>query len=92
MATPLEKLDDAIHEYMRETAGSDWNGAVAGWALGIETTAIVNDPDSVPLADAQWYCSGPQTTSTQAIGLGRYVAEVYETHIVNRTLYSDDED
>lgn len=95
--TPLEKLDDAIHEYIEATAqqrDNDINStrAVAGWVLGVETTALVQEDNALPLADAQWYASGPQTTSSQAIGLARYVAEVHETHIVNRTLYGSADD
>ena len=93
--TPLEKLDDAIHEYIEATSeakgDTDSTRAVAGWVLGVETTALVQQDDALPLGDAQWYASGPQTTTTQAIGLARYVAGVYETHIVGRTLYGGGE-
>lgn len=87
--TPLQKLDDAVHEYIRATTEADENRAVAGWALGIETTAIVFEDGAIPLADAQHYVVGPQTTTAQAIGLARYVAGVNETYIVNKTLYPE---
>jgi hypothetical protein len=88
--TPLEKLDDAVHEYIKETTGEDPSRSVAGWALGIETTALVFEENALPLADAQHYVFGPQTTISQAVGLGRFVANVLEQHIVNRALENED--
>lgn len=90
--TPLELLDEAVHAYIAATTDEDETRAVAGWALGIETTAINSDPDDLPLMDAQHYVSGPQTTSSQALGLGRYVASVYETHITRLSLGLDKDD
>lgn len=88
--TPLEKLDDAIHEYIAATTPRDDTRTVSGWALGIETTAINSNPElGVALMDAQHYVTGPQTTSGQAIGLGRYVAGVHESYIINRTFNGD---
>lgn len=84
--TPLEALDDAIHEYIRAVVGENDTRAVAGWVVGIETTSLIFEEDALPLADAQHYASGPQTTVSQAIGLSRYVAGVYETWAVNGAL------
>jgi hypothetical protein len=87
--TPLEKLDDAVHEFIAATT-DEGNRAVAGWALGIETSAINPDPElGVALMDAQHYVSGPQTTSAQAIGLAEFVASVYRTYITRQTLDED---
>lgn len=89
--TPLEKLDDAVHEYIKATTDEDPSRSVAGWALGIETTALVVSDGALPLADAQHYVFGPQTTVGQAIGLGRFVANVLEQYIVNKTLRNEED-
>jgi hypothetical protein len=33
--TPLQKLDDAVHEFLRETEQLPEGGFVTGWALGV---------------------------------------------------------
>lgn len=92
--TPLQVLDEAVHAYIAATVPEeDQSRAVAGWTLGIETTALNSNPapDELVLMDAQHYVIGPQTTSAQALGLSSYVASVIKTHLARLSLGLDED-
>lgn len=91
VSTAYEKLDDAIHEYLLETTDYHEGRAISGWQLSFETTILVNVEGALPLASAQHYTFGPQTTLGLALGLARYAAGVYEASMVNPTLDGDDD-
>ncbi|WZB38468.1 hypothetical protein SEA_YELLOWPANDA_54 [Microbacterium phage YellowPanda] len=78
-------MDDAIHLFVQETAGEN-APALHGWALAFETSRLEPDVELFPLATAQNYSFGPQTTPSQAIGLYRYAGTVLETYLANQTL------
>ncbi|QQO39342.1 hypothetical protein SEA_HITCHHIKER_56 [Microbacterium phage HitchHiker] len=87
--TPLEKLDDALYEFVKETLGGEDAPALHGWTLAFETSRISTEENAFPLATSQHYSFGPSTTPSQALGLHRYGGSVLETYLVNQTLNND---
>lgn len=89
--TPLQKIDDAVNEYLAET--SDHSPIVTGWTLGIATARIQPDNDDMlPMVTGMTYTLGPQTSIIQMAGLGRYLSIVAENEMLSNTHENDDED
>ncbi len=77
--TPLQKLDDAVHEFLRETEQLDEGAFVTGWAFGVARARVQSDmPQALPLAHGMTYALGPQTSIVQAAGLAKYLDVVSE--------------
>lgn len=75
--TPLEKLDDAIHEFLAET--DDGGKAITGWVVGMSTSRIqVEDDEYLPRVTGQSYALGPQTSMTDAAGIVQFTGVVLE--------------
>jgi hypothetical protein len=89
-ATPLERLDDAVHAFLEETGQG--HKAVTGWVLGISTSRVEasDDGETIPLVTGAQYALGPQTSTTDAGGLVQFLGVVLErAHW--RMLNEDDE-
>jgi len=77
--TPLQKLDDAVHEFLRETEQLPEGGFVTGWALGVARARVQSEEaDMLPLAHGMTYAFGPQTSVVQLGGLAKYLDVVAE--------------
>lgn len=77
--TPLEKLDDAIHTFLAETSRSDDGRFLTGWIIGMSTARIsTDDEQSLPLVTGAQYSIGPQTSTTDAAGIVRFLEVVME--------------
>lgn len=76
--TPLQKLDDAIHDFLKETGSLDNGKWVTGWTLGISTARVDPDGENVPLVTGAQYALGPQTSTTDAAGIVRFLDVVLE--------------
>lgn len=76
--TPLQKLDDAIHVFLEETGGLDQGKWVTGWVLGVSTARVEPGEDLVPLVTGAQYAIGPQTSTTDAAGIVRFLDIVLE--------------
>lgn len=77
--TPLQKLDEAIHEFMEATEQLGPGGFVTGWIIGVSKARVqAEDTDSLPLVTGATYVIGPQTSVVQASGLTRYLDIVLE--------------
>ncbi len=82
MATPSDKLDDAIHEFLRET-DQIGEGHVTGWVIGVSMARIqTEDPDLLPLAHKHTYVIGHATSLVGAAGLARYLSVQFENHFL----------
>lgn len=89
--SPLQTLDDAIHEFLQTTDQLN-GGHVTGWALGISTARLqTDDPDSLPMVSGMTYVFGPQTSVIQLAGLAKYLDLVAEKGMW-QTLTPDDND
>jgi len=76
--TPLEKLDDAIHTFVAETGTNDGR-FLTGWIIGMSTARVsADDEQSVPLVTGAQYSIGPQTSTTDAAGIVRFLEVVME--------------
>lgn len=76
--TPLEKLDDALHAYFEET-GTEDGRFLTGWIIGMSTARITaDDEQSIPLVTGAQYSIGPQTSTTDAAGIVRFLEVVME--------------
>jgi hypothetical protein len=78
-STPLERLDSAIHEFLRETEQLDDGRFVTGWVIGTSTARLqADDDDALPLVTGATYALGPQTSTVQLAGLAQFLAIVAE--------------
>lgn len=78
MVGPLQKLDDAIEEFFRETGQLDDGGHITGWALGVSKAKVQPDESMLPLISGMTYAFGPQTQIAQLAGLAKYLDLVAE--------------
>lgn len=77
--TPLQKLDDAVHEFLRETEQLGDSAFVTGWAIAVDKARVQsNDDQSLPLVHGMTYVFGPQTSVVQLAGPSRYLDVVAE--------------
>lgn len=83
--TPLEKLDDAVREYL-DAIGDE--GQLSGWVLATSTTIITAEEGVLPLAFASDFTMGPSTSPEAAVGLARFTA----ARITDQVLYGADEE
>jgi hypothetical protein len=91
--TPLEKLDDAIHEFLRETNHSEDDRMITGWALAASTSRIqVEDDTALPLVTGSTYTIGPQTSIIQFAGLAQYLEVVAEKAMWQQLSDADEDD
>jgi len=92
MSTPLEKLDDAVHEYL-ESLDLQEGTFVRAWAVGIETGRIQTEmPEALPLADGMQYAFGPQTSIVQVSGLAKFLQTLAENRMYYALNHSDETD
>lgn len=77
--TPLEKLDDAIHEFFAATQTVEGK-VITGWTLGCSTSRLNPDAadDEDTRATGATYALGPQTSVTDAAGIVRFLDVVIE--------------
>lgn len=80
--TALDRLDDAIHEYLVEVGELSEGVALQGWQLNMEMTRLFHADGIVPLASKLLYAFGPQTTLGHALGLAAYGAAQYRAAAV----------
>lgn len=79
MATPLERLGDAINDFLRETESIGPNGFVTGWVLAASTARVQSDDsEMLPLVTGSQYALGPETSVTNAAGLTKFLEIVLE--------------
>ncbi len=77
--TPLQKLDDAIAEFLDTTEQIGEGGFITGWVLGVSKARIqADDADALPMISGTTYAFGPQTTVTNGAGLAKYLEIVFE--------------
>ncbi len=77
--TPLQKLDDAVHKFLRETEQLEDSAFITGWALSVDRARIQADASaSLPLVHGMTYAFGPQTSVVQLAGLSSYLSVVAE--------------
>jgi hypothetical protein len=93
-ATPLERLDEAIHAYLDETGQA--HKAINGWVVGISTSRVEasDTGDVLPLVSGAQYALGPQTSTTDAAGLAQFLSVVMERahwHMLNAGDEDDDD-
>lgn len=75
--TPLQKLDDAIHEFAKAT-GLKEQAWISGWVITYSTVQIEPAEDSLPMVSGANYAIGPQTTMTDAAGLAKFISLAIE--------------
>jgi hypothetical protein len=80
MATPLEKLDDAVHEYVASLRG---DGALAAWVVTYQLTKIVDEPDCLPLASRTDYTISPSGNVEVAVGMLRLTSKLLERAVLD---------
>ena len=93
VVTPLQKLDNAIEEFFRETEQLDGGGFITGWALGVSKARIqAEDETALPLVSGLTYAFGPQTNVDQLAGLAKYLDIVAERAMYQSLGEGDDDD
>ncbi len=86
--TPLEKLDDAVHEFF-EALGDEGN--ISGWVLAYQSSKLNTDSTFLPLSFASNFTSGASTSPETAMGLAHLTAAKLERALVF-TDYDDEDD
>lgn len=90
--TPLEKLDSAIDEFLRETEQLQEGAFVTGWVLSASKARIQSDDDSaLPIVTGATYALGPQTSTALAAGLVKFLDVVIEKATWRMLTEDDDE-
>lgn len=80
--TPLEALDAAIEQFLRDTNQLDNGTFLTGWTIGVATSRIqAEDSDALPMVSGSSYSIGPQTSVGQFAGLAKYLEVVAEKAI-----------
>jgi hypothetical protein len=75
----LQKLDEAINEFLSETDQLDDGTFVTGWAIGVATARLQADDDTaLPMVTGATYTLGPQTSIIQLAGLAKYLEIIAE--------------
>jgi hypothetical protein len=85
--TPIEKLDDAVREYVRDCGET---GHVTSWALAIETSELTADTRLMPLGFSTTLVLGPATSPSAAVGLLEVGSEYARTHAMPEDEDPDD--
>jgi hypothetical protein len=83
--TPLEKLDDAVHEFF---AALGHEGNISGWVLAHQSSKLNADSMLLPLSFASDFTMGASTSPETAMGLAHLTAARLERALV----FSDDTD
>lgn len=78
MSTPLQRLDDAIHQFLTETGELVDGKWVTGWILSASTARVEDGGEHLPLVSGAQYALGPQTSITDAAGLARFITQVVD--------------
>lgn len=92
MSTPLETLDLAIEQFLRDTDQLNDGTFVTGWTVGISTSRIqADDEASLPMVTGTRYAFGPQTSMVQFAGIAKYL-EVVSERAMWRAESNDDDD
>lgn len=90
--TPLDKLNNAVHEYWRALQQEDNEGPalVTGWVIGFSTVRFhAEDTDALPEITGMQYAIGPQTSVAESAGLTQFLRLVHE-RVVWQMLDTDD--
>lgn len=91
--TPLQKLDNAIEEFFRDTDQLTDGGFITGWVIGASKTRIQSDDETaLPMVSGSTYAFGPQTTVTNGMGLAKYLEIVFEKATWQQMSEEADED
>jgi len=69
--TPLEKLTDAVREYVESLDDHEDGAVLSGFVLGWQETMIVLDDRYLPLQSSSDFVIGAGTTLELALGLSR---------------------
>jgi hypothetical protein len=89
--TPLERIDSAIEQFLRETDQLQDGAFVTGWVLSASKARIQSDDESsLPLVTGATYALGPQTSTALAAGLVKFLDVIEKA--TWRMLSEDDED
>lgn len=90
-ATPLQKLDDAIHEFFESTGVTADGKWITGWVIAASTARTDITDDALPLVTGAQYAFGPQTSTTDAAGLSRFLDVVLERAVWSMLNDTDDD-
>jgi hypothetical protein len=89
--TPLERLDNAVEEFIRETGKT--GSFVTGWALGVSTARVQAEDDTMlPMVTGAVYTLGPQTSIIQFAGLAKYLDVVADKATWQQLSEADEDD
>jgi hypothetical protein len=75
--TPLQKLEEAIEEFLTEVAeedGDESNAVLSAWTLSWQLSRVVSDDHLVPLQFTSDYTFGVGTSPEAALGLASLTA------------------
>ena len=76
--TPLQKLDDAVHEFIEEVGDE---GVPSGWVLTWQASKLTNIPDLIPLAFSSDFTMSAGTSPELAVGLSRITQRRLEVQL-----------
>lgn len=87
MTTPLERLDEAVRAFVKETDPDD-PGIVTGWVLGFQCVTYTDYPGCDPAMFGSSYALGPGTSGETGIGL----ADMTRSRVRRALLSYEDDD
>jgi hypothetical protein len=82
--TPLERLDDAIREFV---AAAD-EGQLQGWTLAWQSVRLANEEGVLPLVFGSDFTMGPSTSPEMAMGL----AQLTRARLERQMVYGEPDD
>jgi hypothetical protein len=90
--TPLEKLGNAIEDFLRSTGQLDDGRFMTGWVIGTSTARLqTDDHDALPLVSGQTYAFGPETSVTHMAGLAKFLEVAAERAMWSELGDADDD-
>ena len=90
--SPLQTLDDAIHTFFKDTGVLEDGAWITGWVIGASTARVDAEPgENLPLVTGAQYALGPQTSTTNAADIIRFLDVVLERATWDMLNGDDDE-
>lgn len=86
--TPLQKLDEAISDFVSATGGD----TVSGWILGWQEMAFTDEVGVLPILTRPNYTFGAGTTLETASGLSRFLTHVTDAGLLSAIQGDEDEE
>jgi len=77
--TPLQKLDEAISDFVSATGGD----TVSGWIIGWQEMAFTDEVGVLPILTRPNYTFGSGTTLETASGLSRFLTHVTDAGLLS---------